>query len=249
MASPDPPSLRPGPEDRDAGRPPRDGPGGDGVTSQALDRFMRALARIGPIAPDELDLLITRFGPEGTEALARELVRTGRLTGRQAAAVLRGETEGPAIDKSEPSAAQGFAPPTRAPLSRLVGVVATAVLGLTAAAVVFDGRRVRTGELLVQSEGGAVRVTIRQAGRLIVPPSGKRSFTLLPGDYDVEIDGPAPGPEGSPRHVEVRRAAVSRHGRSVVTFARPVPTALTYPLDPVADSDATTPTPPPSPSR
>lgn len=257
MASPD---LPPGAENRDTERPPGDEPGRDGVTARALDRFMRALDRIGPIAPGELDLLIARFGPEGTEALTRELVRTGRLTARQAAAVLTGEGGGPMNDGTDPEPRPPGAPepatidpvaggtvkaPGAAPRSRPVVAVAAAVLAMTAAAVVLDGRRVQTGELLVQAEGGDVRVTIRQAGRLIVFPSEKRSFSLLPGVYDVELDGPVPGLPGSRLRYEVPRIAVTRHKRSVVRLSRPNPPATipgpTYPLDPIIDRDATSP--------
>jgi hypothetical protein len=78
------------------------------------------------------------------------------------------------------------------PISRRVVVVGAAVLGLTFAAIVADGRRARTGELLIQSDRGDRRITLKRDGRLVVGPTDQRSFTLPPGDYGVEIDG-APG--------------------------------------------------------
>lgn len=254
MAAPDPTGPRPGShQDGDMERSPGSESSRGGGTARALDRFTQALAEIGPIEPGELDLLIARFGPEGTEAMARELVRTRRLTARQAAALLRGEAEGPWIDDRRPAARNptmdalradletcrhdpagpeaagpgtvapppplpvAAAGPTRpAPLSGRVVGVAAAVLGFTVAAVVYDSRRVQTGELLVQAEASDVRVTIRQAGRLVVRPSEKRSFPLLPGDYEVEIVDPTPG-----RTVRTRRVVVRRHARAVVTFDRP----------------------------
>lgn len=78
------------------------------------------------------------------------------------------------------------------PISRRVVVVGAAVLGLTLVAIVADGRRIRTGELLVQSDRGDRRVTLKREGRRVIGPTEKRSFTLPPGDYDVEVDG-APG--------------------------------------------------------
>jgi hypothetical protein len=101
--------------------------------------------------------------------------------------------------------------PKPPPLSNRVVVVAAAVLGLTVAAIVIDTRRVRTGELLVQADRGDVRVAIRKGGRLVVLPTGNRSFTLLPGDYSVELEGSPPG-----LRVVPARVSVARNTRSVV---------------------------------
>jgi hypothetical protein len=75
------------------------------------------------------------------------------------------------------------------PISRRVVLVGGAVLALTLAAVVVDSRRVRTGELLIQSDRGDLRIAIKQGGRLVAGPTETRSFTLRPGVYDVEVDG------------------------------------------------------------
>ena len=92
--------------------------------------------------------------------------------------------------------------------SARVVLVATVVLGLTLFAVVADTRRVRTGELLVQSDRADLRVTVTRGGRPVAGPTGKRSFTLLPGDYDIEADGRTVG-----------RVSVVRGGRSVLSVA------------------------------
>ncbi|GAC1448753.1 MAG: hypothetical protein NVSMB9_32210 [Isosphaeraceae bacterium] len=77
---------------------------------------------------------------------------------------------------------------SRAPLSNRVVVVAIAVLVLTVAAIVTDSRRERTGELLVQADARDVLISIRKAGRPVMPPTPRRSIVLPPGDYTVELD-------------------------------------------------------------
>ncbi len=90
------------------------------------------------------------------------------------------------------------------PISRRVVAVGAAVLGLTLAAIVVDGRRTRrSGELLVQSDCAGLRVTIRRGGRPVEGPTGKRSFLLPPGDYEIESDGV---PTGRVSVVRGRRA-------------------------------------------
>src|SRR4051812_3728873 len=81
------------------------------------------------------------------------------------------------------------APPP--PLSRRVFAVGATVLAMTIVAVVVDTRRVRTGELLIQSDRGDLSVTIRQGGRVVEGPTGHRSFTLRPGVYQVDVAGSA----------------------------------------------------------
>ncbi len=68
-------------------------------------------------------------------------------------------------------------------------LLVSAVLLFTMVAIVADFRRVRTGELLIQSDRGDLRVVITQDGRVVAGPTGNRSFVLLPGVYDIEVDG------------------------------------------------------------
>ncbi len=70
-------------------------------------------------------------------------------------------------------------------LSRTVKRVATFVIALTVLAMIVDRRRERNGALLVQADGGALTITLRQGGRTVVSDSERRSFELLPGDYEV----------------------------------------------------------------
>lgn len=89
------------------------------------------------------------------------------------------------------------------PPSRIVTFVAGAVIGLTVLALVFDRRREQTGELLVQADGNSVRVSIFKDGKPVVSSSPKRSFTLLPGSYEVVSEEPAGGKRSAPRQVTV----------------------------------------------
>ena len=94
------------------------------------------------------------------------------------------------------------------PISRRVVVVGAAVLGLTLTAILFDGRRPRMGELLVQSDRGDLRVTIKRGGHPVAGPTEKRSFTLPPGDYEIEAEG-----------VPTGRISIVRGGRAVWKLA------------------------------
>jgi hypothetical protein len=101
--------------------------------------------------------------------------------------------------------------PKPPPSSRRVVLVGASVLALTLATVVTDLRRVRTGELLVQSGRNDLRLTITRDGRPVEGPTGKRSFTLAPGSYDIVLDG-------QPRGLRVvpARVTVVRNQRAVV---------------------------------
>jgi hypothetical protein len=110
-----------------------------------------------------------------------------------------------------------------APGSPPVRLVAVVVLGLTLLALVSDRRRVRTGELRIQADESDIQVLIRHGDRLIERATHKRSFTLAPGQYDVEIADNPPGWNVEPARVEVVRGK-----RSVVRVAR-VPTAPPVP--------------------
>ncbi len=101
--------------------------------------------------------------------------------------------------------------PERLPSSSRVTVIAAAVLALTIAAMVVDHRRVRTGELLIQSDRADVRVVVTRGGRTIVPATAKRSFTLAPGDYEIAVDASLEGLRAVPA-----RVTVARGGRAVV---------------------------------
>jgi WD40 repeat protein len=92
---------------------------------------------------------------------------------------------------------------------------------------VADVRRVRTGQILIQSDAGDARVTIKRGGETVVRSTDKRSLTLAPGSYTLELEDPAPGLHLSPERVEV-----PRNGRSVVRIERvpepaPPPTQAT----------------------
>lgn len=76
----------------------------------------------------------------------------------------------------------------QAPLSRRVVVLATAVIALTLFAATFDRRRRQTGELRIQADVPEVHVSIRKGEDLIFAPTDRRSFTLLPGDYEVQAE-------------------------------------------------------------
>ena len=125
-------------------------------------------------------------------------------------------------------------------VSRKVVLVGSAVLGLTLAAIVVDLRRVRTGELLVQSDRADSRVTIKRGGRTVEGPTGSRSFTIAPGDYDVEIDGEPVG-----------RVSVVRGERAVLSVrepTRPAPSTPAPSPDPPAAAPARPVEPPPAPA-
>jgi hypothetical protein len=106
----------------------------------------------------------------------------------------------------------------RAPISRRVVLIASAVLGLTLAAIVVDGRRVRTGELLIQSDRAELLVTLRRGGQLVQGPTGRRSFTLTPGDYEIGVDGRQAG-----------RISIARGERSVFQVTDPIRNADSRP--------------------
>jgi hypothetical protein len=93
-----------------------------------------------------------------------------------------------------------------------VVVVAAAVLGLTAFAVVVNTYRVRDGELAVRTGGRDIRLTIARDGRLVQPATDRRFFTLPPGTYDVRMVEPSEGLRIVPGRVVVERAK-----RAVVT--------------------------------
>ena len=81
---------------------------------------------------------------------------------------------------------------------------------LTIVAIVVDSRRVRTGELLIQSDRAGLLVTLRRDGRIVQSPTGNRSFTLPAGEYEVGVDGR-----------EARRIKIVRGERSVFKVADP----------------------------
>jgi hypothetical protein len=97
-----------------------------------------------------------------------------------------------------------------------VKFVAVTVMVLTVVAIVADRRPVRTGELLVQADRSGVRVSILRGGRVIIPWTDRRSFTLPPGEYEVALDAPPLAPRPVPS-----RVSVTRGGRAVVTIAAP----------------------------
>jgi hypothetical protein len=100
-------------------------------------------------------------------------------------------------------------------VSRRVKLVAGGVLALTAVAVVVDRQKPRFGELLIQSEANSARVTIKEGGKAVVESTDRRSFTLRPGEYDIEPDGPGPLLFAEPPHV-----SITRGGRAVVRILR-----------------------------
>lgn len=97
--------------------------------------------------------------------------------------------------------------PPQPPLSRAVVGFAAGVLGLTLAALLLDGRRASTGELLVQADPGTLVVSIRQGARVIVAATEKRSITLAPGDYEVVIEGGGTGRRAVPSRVRITRGS------------------------------------------
>jgi len=115
-----------------------------------------------------------------------------------------------------PADGLGGQSPGLPPLSRTVTVVVAAVLGLTLAALLLDGRRTTTGELLVQADSGTVLVSIRRGGRVIIPATEKRSFTLTPGDYEVVLEDEEAGRRAVPSRVRVAQS-----GRTVVRIEGP----------------------------
>ena len=102
----------------------------------------------------------------------------------------------------------------RPPASKMVKVVATVVIGVTILGLVFDRGRDPNGTLLVQADGNDVRISILQNGKAVVTSSDKRSFTLIPGDYEVVADD-------APR--ERLAVHVRRRARSVVTIKARLP--------------------------
>ena len=71
--------------------------------------------------------------------------------------------------------------------------VAFLVLCLTALAMIVDRRKVRRGELLIQSSYARTQVVVRQAGRIVIPATERRSLTLPPGKYEVDVVGRVAG--------------------------------------------------------
>lgn len=96
------------------------------------------------------------------------------------------------------------------PIPRRLALIAPVVLASTLAAIVVDSRRVRTGELLIQSDRAGLVVTLRRDGRIVRGPTGNRSFTLPAGEYEIVADGGESG-----------RVVVSRGERSVFKVATP----------------------------
>jgi len=88
---------------------------------------------------------------------------------------------------------------------------ATAVMALTLVAITIDRRKVKTGELLVQATDASTHVVVRQGDRVVIASTDRRSFTLLPGEYQVDFMG-----DGS--HLKSSaRINVVRSARAVVT--------------------------------
>lgn len=107
IASTEPPNLRPRQDFRTTDHTPADTespapslPAAHAHADPAVgfDGFARALVEAGLIEPAELGEYLAQSGPtgraSGAEALVHELVRDGRLTAYQAAAVLQGKTKG-----------------------------------------------------------------------------------------------------------------------------------------------------------
>src|SRR5262249_10182397 len=98
-------------------------------------------------------------------------------------------------------------PPKRPPVSRPVAVVIGAVLALSVVALVADGRRTWTGDPSVRGEDApGLRLTVRQGGRVVVPPTNRRLLELPPGDYEVVLDPATGGLRVVPGRVRVERA-------------------------------------------
>ena len=88
---------------------------------------------------------------------------------------------------------------------------ATVVMALTLVAITIDRRKVKTGELLVQATDASTHVVVRQGERVVIASTDRRSFTLLPGEYEVDFMGDG-------LHLEsTARIAVVRSARAVVT--------------------------------
>ncbi len=71
--------------------------------------------------------------------------------------------------------------------------VAFLILCITALAMIFDRRKERLGELLIQSSYTRTQVVVRQAGRIVIPATERRSLTLPPGEYEVDVVGTVAG--------------------------------------------------------
>lgn len=95
------------------------------------------------------------------------------------------------------------------PVPRYIAWLATVMLTLSILAVVSDLRRVRTGELLIQSDVNAIKLEIRQDERVVVSVTDRRSFTLKPGDYEVRIVGGPGSLRAIPSPVVVKRGVRS----------------------------------------
>lgn len=94
--------------------------------------------------------------------------------------------------------------------------VAFLILGFTALAIFVDRRNVPTGELLVQSSYARTQVVVRQAGRIVIPATERRSLTLFPGEYEVEMVGARAG------HADFsERVTILSGGRAVVRLNVP----------------------------
>ncbi len=91
----------------------------------------------------------------------------------------------------------------RQPAPTYLTVIASLVIVLTIAAMIHDRRKVRTGELRIQSDAAEVRIAIRKDGRTIVPASAQRCFVLPPGDYQIVLDSPDRGLRADPEHLRI----------------------------------------------
>jgi dipeptidyl aminopeptidase/acylaminoacyl peptidase len=118
--------------------------------------------------------------------------------------------------------------PRRPPLSPVVKGVATAAIGLTLLALIFDRRREPSGEIVVQCDRNNQRFRIVRDGKTVVGPTDRRSFTLPPGPYVVEAEETIGGPRFAPVAVTVKpgvREPVGFHLPAPVSPPTPVPSS------------------------
>jgi tricorn protease-like protein len=87
--------------------------------------------------------------------------------------------------------------------------VGAAVLLLSVAAVLIDGRRTRSGTLTIRRNRHDVRVTIAKGGREVRRPTGEMFVTLPPGTYDLGLDGSPAGLRVVPDRVTIEPAGAT----------------------------------------